>query len=109
MYAIIETGGKQIQVSPGQKIRVEKLPVPAGEKVVFDKVLLLRDEASVMVGKPYLSGVSVTAQVLDHIKDKKVIIFKHKRRKNYRKKIGHRQPLTVVSIESIVQADENTN
>ncbi|MCX7823890.1 MAG: 50S ribosomal protein L21 [Syntrophobacterales bacterium] len=105
MYAVIETGGKQIKVSSGQRVRVEKLPVAVGEEVIFNRVLLLRDDASVMVGTPYLEGVSVIGRVVDHIKDKKVIIFKHKRRKNYRKKIGHRQLLTVVDIQSINRGD----
>ncbi|MEJ5301687.1 MAG: 50S ribosomal protein L21 [Thermodesulforhabdaceae bacterium] len=101
MYAVIETGGKQIKVEPGIVVRVEKLPVAPGEEITFDKVLLVREDSSVLVGKPYVEGFTVTGQVMDHIKDRKVIIFKHKRRKNYRKKIGHRQLLSVVAIRSI--------
>lgn len=107
VYAVIETGGKQIRVSPGQRVLVEKLPVPEGEKVFFDKVLLLREESSIRVGNPYLEDISVVGQIVGHLKGKKVTIFKHKRRKNYRKKIGHRQPLTIVNIQSIDQSGEN--
>jgi len=101
MYAVIETGGKQIKVEPGQVVRVEKLPVSPGEEITFDKVVFARDDSLVLIGNPYVEGATVTGQVVDHIKDKKVIIFKHKRRKNYRRKRGHRQILTVVSIKSI--------
>jgi large subunit ribosomal protein L21 len=101
MYAVIETGGKQIKVEPGQVVRVEKLPVSPGEVIFFDKVLFARDDSLILIGNPYVEGATVTGLVVDHIKDKKVIIFKHKRRKNYRKKRGHRQILTVVSIKSI--------
>lgn len=101
MYAVIETGGKQIKVEPGQKLRVEKLSVPAGEEITFDRVLLLVDDDQILIGKPYIEGAVVKAEVLEHVKDKKVIIFKHKRRKNYRKKIGHRQPLTMITVKSI--------
>jgi large subunit ribosomal protein L21 len=101
MYAVIETGGKQIKVEPGQVVRVEKLPVTPGEVITFDKVLLARDDSLVLVGNPYVEGATVTGLVVDHVKDKKVVIFKHKRRKNYRKKIGHRQLLTMISIKSV--------
>lgn len=108
MYAVIETGGKQIKVEPGQKFRIEKLPVPPGKEISFDRVLLLRDGERIMVGRPYVEGVVVNAEVLEQIKDKKVTIFKHKRRKNYRKKIGHRQPLTVITVKSITGTSQET-
>ena len=103
MYAIIETGGKQLKVEAGQAIYVEKLNVEAGEEVVFDKVILVSD-ASTKVGTPYVEGAKVTCKVEKQGKEKKVIIFKYKQKKgSTRRKQGHRQPytkLTVVSIEA---------
>ncbi len=101
MYAIIEAGGRQIKVEAGKNIQIEKIDIPVGEEVKFDKVMLIRTESSCLIGTPYLEDVSVTGKVVDHFKAKKVIIFKHKRRKNYRRKRGHRQPQTMVRIESI--------
>ncbi|MBW1974721.1 MAG: 50S ribosomal protein L21 [Deltaproteobacteria bacterium] len=101
MYAIVETGGKQVKVESGKVINVEKLPVEAGETVVFDRVLFLKSEDGVKIGRPYLDDIRVQGKVLKHFKDKKVIIMKHKRRKNYKRKKGHRQWLSAVQIESI--------
>lgn len=100
MYAVIETGGKQYRVQEGDVITVEKLNVAAGEKVVFDKVLLMSDGKEVKVGTPYLTE-AVTGSVVENGKGKKVIIFKYKAKKDYRKKQGHRQPYTMVKIESL--------
>ncbi len=100
MYAVIETGGKQYRVQEGDVITVEKLNVAAGEKVVFDKVLLMSDGKEVKVGTPYLAE-AVTGSVVENGKGKKVIIFKYKAKKDYRKKQGHRQPYTMVKIESL--------
>ena len=100
MYAIIETGGKQIKVQAGDKIFVEKLDVNEGETVVFDKVLLVGG-SSVKVGTPYVQGTSVTAHVEKNGKAKKIIVFKYKSKNNYRRKQGHRQPYTRVIIDSI--------
>ncbi len=101
MYAIIETGGKQYKVENGDQIAVEKLNVADGEAVVFDKVLILADEAGVKVGTPYLEGVTVEGTAVETGKGKKVIIFKYKAKKDYRKKQGHRQPYTLVEINAI--------
>lgn len=102
MYAIIETGGKQYQVKEGDVLHVEKLSAGEGEMVVFDKVLLASgDDGAIKVGKPYVEGASVSAKVLKNGKAKKVIVFKYKAKKNYRKKKGHRQPFTRVQIESL--------
>ena len=100
MYAVIETGGKQYRVQEGDVITVEKLGVEAGETVTFDKVLLLNDGKEVKVGTPYLNA-AVTGSVVENGKGKKVIIFKYKAKKDYRKKQGHRQPYTMVKIESL--------
>lgn len=101
MYAIIETGGKQYQVEEGQSIFVEKLNVEEGSKVSFDKVLLVSKDGDIKVGSPLVEGAKVEGTVEKHGRGKKVIIFKFKAKKNYRKKKGHRQPFTKVKIESI--------
>ena len=101
MYAIIETGGKQYRVEEGDVLRVEKLNLEVGDKAVFDKVLLVSDEAGLQVGNPYLEGRTVEGTVSEQAKAKKVIIFKYKAKKNYRKKQGHRQPYTEVKIDKI--------
>lgn len=100
MYAVIETGGKQYRVQEGDVITVEKLDAKAGDKVTFDKVLVLSDGKEMKVGTPYLDA-GVTASVVENGKGKKVIIFKYKAKKDYRKKQGHRQPYTMVKIESL--------
>ncbi len=100
MYAIIETGGKQIKVTEGQEIYIEKLEAEAGETVTFDKVLMIGGD-DVKVGAPLVEGASVSAKVEKHGRQKKIIVYKMKRRKNYRRKQGHRQPYTKVIIEKI--------
>jgi large subunit ribosomal protein L21 len=100
MYAIIETGGKQIKVEEGQAIYVEKLGVEAGETVTFDKVLFVGGE-NVKVGSPVVAGATVTAKVEKEGRAKKIIVFKYKAKKNQRKKQGHRQPYTKLVIENI--------
>ncbi len=107
MYAIVETGGKQVKVECGKIVKVEKLPVEAGEKVVFEKVLFVHDDSGMKIGRPYVEGVTVEGEVLEHFKDKKVIIMKHKRRKNYKRKKGHRQWLTSVRINTIGEAGKS--
>ncbi len=101
MYAIIETGGKQYKVQNGDQIRVEKLNVEDGAAVVFDKVLAAGEGADIKVGTPYLEGLTVEGKVVESGKGKKVIIFKYKAKKDYRKKQGHRQPYTMVEITSV--------
>ncbi len=101
MYAVIETGGKQYRVQEGDVITIEKLNVEAGDKVEFDKVLILADDKDLKVGAPYVAGATVTGEVVENGKGKKVIIFKYKAKKDYRKKQGHRQPYTMVKIESL--------
>ncbi|TAA69187.1 50S ribosomal protein L21 [Planococcus salinarum] len=100
MYAIIETGGKQIKVEAGQEIYVEKLNGEAGDTITFDKVLFVGgDDAK--VGVPFVEGATVTAKVEKHGKQKKITVFKYKAKKNYRKKQGHRQPYTKLTIDAI--------
>lgn len=101
MYAIIETGGKQYRVQNGDQIVVEKLGAEAGDTVVFDKVLAVGEGAGVKVGTPYVEGTAVEGKVVENGKGKKVIIFKYKAKKDYRKKQGHRQPYTLVEITAI--------
>jgi len=101
MYAIIETGGKQYRAEQGKIIRVEKLPAEKGESVTFDKILMLNDDAAVKIGNPYLEGCNVEGKVVSQGREKKIIVFKFKRKKNYSRKQGHRQPYTEVLINSI--------
>ena len=101
MYAIIQTGGKQIKVSVGDSIFIEKIEAAAGEEVVFDKVLLVCDKTA-KVGTPFVEGAVVKAKVEKQDKAKKVIIFKYKAKANIRRKTGHRQPYTKVQILEIV-------
>lgn len=99
--AVIETGGKQYLVAPQDKIIIEKLEIPAGEMVNFDQVLLLADDTSVKVGKPYVAGAKVTGKVLAQQRGEKLVVFKYRAKSRYRRKQGHRQSETVVQIESI--------
>ena len=103
MYAVIKTGGKQYKVAPGDKLRVEKLPGDVGDKVTFGEVLLIGGEA-VKVGQPLIAGVAVEAKITAQDRAKKIIIFKFRRRKNYRRKSGHRQPFTALEITGITGA-----
>ncbi len=100
MYAIIETGGKQVKVEEGQEIYIEKLDANEGDQVNFDKVLLVGGN-DVKVGAPYVEGATVTAKVEKQGRAKKIIVYKMKAKKNYRRKQGHRQPYTKVVIEKI--------
>ena len=104
MYAIIETGGKQYRVSEGDQIRIEKIKAADGEQVKFDKVLVLGEGAEAKVGAPYVESAAVFGDVIETGKGKKVIIFKYKAKKDYRKKQGHRQPYTLVEITGISAA-----
>lgn len=101
MEAIIETGGKQFRVAEGDTITVEKLPVEAGGQVVFDRILTVNKDGELMVGRPVVEGAQVVGKVLEHGKARKIIVFKYKAKKNYRRKQGHRQPQTRVLIEKI--------
>ncbi|MEW9675892.1 50S ribosomal protein L21 [Lentibacillus sp. L22] len=100
MYAIIETGGKQIKVTEGQEIYVEKVAAETNESVTFDKVLFVGGD-DVKVGAPYVDGASVTAKVEKQGREKKITVFKYKPKKNYHRKQGHRQPYTKLVVEKI--------
>ena len=102
MYAIVEIAGQQFKVSKDLKVYVHRLSNEEGSKVSFDKVLLLDDAGTITLGAPAIEGASVEAKVLQHLKGDKVIVFKKKRRKGYKKRNGHRQYLTQIVIESIV-------
>ncbi|MET1258803.1 MAG: 50S ribosomal protein L21 [Flavobacteriaceae bacterium] len=102
MYAIVEMAGQQFKVAKDQKVYVHRLQTEEGKKVTFDKVLLLDDGKNVTVGAPVIDGAAVEAKVVKHLKGDKVIVFKKKRRKGYRKKNGHRQYLTEIVVEGIV-------
>jgi large subunit ribosomal protein L21 len=101
MYAIIETGGKQYKVQEGDVIFIEKLQAGDGESVTFDRVLAISNDNGLTIGSPVISGASVSAKVDGQVKGKKIIVYKYKAKKNYRRKQGHRQPYTKVTIEKI--------
>ncbi|HYG59555.1 MAG TPA: 50S ribosomal protein L21 [Symbiobacteriaceae bacterium] len=100
-YAIIETGGKQYRVQPGETVRIEKLVANEGDTVVLDKVLAVNADGKLTVGAPFVAGAKVTATVKNQGKAPKIIIFKYHNKTNYRRKTGHRQPFTAVTIEKI--------
>mgnify|MGYP000990442726 FL=1 len=101
-FAVIETGGKQYKVSASNILKVEKLNIPKGKKIEFKKVLLVNDDKTTEVGNPTISGAIVEGLLLDNIKDKKILVFKKRRRQNSRKKYGHRQPLSKIQITKIL-------
>jgi len=102
MFAVIETGGKQYKVKPGQRLKVETLPGEAGDSVSFDKVLLIASgDDNVSVGAPYLEGKTVSAKIVEHGRHKKIKIIKFRRRKHHMKRMGHRQNYTEVVIDAI--------
>jgi len=100
-YAIIETGGKQYRVKVGDRISVERLPADAGGDITIDRVLLLGGTGATRVGTPVVDGASVTAHVEDHFRGEKIVVFKYKPKKRYRRRIGHRQELTHLTITGI--------
>ncbi|HOX55666.1 MAG TPA: 50S ribosomal protein L21 [Candidatus Paceibacterota bacterium] len=101
MYAVFETGSKQYRVSAGDTLQVERLAVEAGQAVNFDRVLLVNNDGKLMVGSPTVGSASIVADVVEHTRGEKKIAYKMKRRKGFRKTIGHRQELTVVKIKEI--------
>ena len=102
MFAIIQTGGKQYRVSPGDILRVELLPGERGDEVLLEQVLLVADGDNIQVGQPLVAGARVVSEILRQGKAKKIIVFKKKRRKKYRRKQGHRQLFTALEIKDIV-------
>jgi large subunit ribosomal protein L21 len=101
MYAIFKSGGRQYEARPGHIVKMEKISGEVGESVVLDQVLLFSDGDQVQVGRPMVEGVAVKATIVEHGRLPKIVIFKHKRRKDYRKKTGHRQTFTAVRVENI--------
>lgn len=101
MFAIVETGGKQFRVEEGRSLKVAKLDAQAGAEVTLDKVLLVGAGADVKIGQPFVAGATVQCEVVDHGRDKKIIVFKKKRRKDYRRTQGHRQDFTLLKVKSI--------
>ena len=106
MYAIIESCGKQYKVAEGDAVFFEKLDVEEGKKVTFDNVVLVSDDKKVEVGAPYVKGVKVEGKVVSHGKGEKILVYKYKAKKNYRRTQGHRQPYTKVEITKIKTATE---
>ena len=101
MLAVIKTGGKQYLVKPGDKIKVEKIDKEPGKEISFDEILLLEKNKKIELGTPFVKGAKVKAEVLEQDKYKKVIVFKYKPKKRYKKKTGHRQPYSLIEIKSI--------
>jgi large subunit ribosomal protein L21 len=115
LFAVLETGGKQHKVKPGGVLRVEKLEAAKGDQVTLDRILTVSDDAQTVIGTPYIGGAQVVAQVLQQGKAKKIIVFKYKAKKNYRRKNGHRQLFTEIMVKEIAcpgfsagQADNST-
>jgi large subunit ribosomal protein L21 len=104
MYALVDIKGKQYRAESGALLRIDHSPSEEGESLEFDNVLLVSGEDGVKVGTPYVDGARVRASVEGHVRDRKVVVFKYKKRKNYRRKRGHRQRYTLVRIEEIVGA-----
>ena len=102
MYAVIRSGGKQYRVAPGQTIRLEKVTGEVGSKVELGDVLLVENEGNIQVGSPVLANAKIQATVLEHDRAKKILVFKKKRKKQYRRTQGHRQDFTAVRIDSII-------
>jgi len=101
MYAVFATGGKQYRVSEGDVVFVEKMPGEIDDEVVFANILTVVQDGDVKIGTPYLDGAKITAKVVKQGKDKKILVYKYKSKANYRRKQGHRQPYTQVTIEKI--------
>jgi large subunit ribosomal protein L21 len=101
MYAVINTGGKQYKVQPGETLRIEKITGEVGSKVTFEKVLMVADGETIRVGQPVIEKASVHASIVEQDRAKKILVFKYKRRKRYRRKQGHRQPYTAIRIDGI--------
>lgn len=101
MYAVLETGGKQYRVAAGDRLEIERLAVDPGQSVTFERVLLLQRDGQVRIGAPVVEGAKVVADLIEHKRGEKEIVWKMKRRKGYHKKQGHRQELSVVEVKEI--------
>jgi large subunit ribosomal protein L21 len=101
MYAVVSTGGKQYKVQKGETLRIEKIAGEIGSKVIFEKVLMVADGENIRVGQPMVENATVQASIIEQDKARKILVFKYKRRKRYRRKQGHRQPYTAIRIDGI--------
>jgi large subunit ribosomal protein L21 len=101
MYAIVQTGGKQYKVSEGEILKVEKLAGEAGDKITLDQILMVKDENGTKIGAPLVKDARIIAEVIEQGRAKKIVVYKYKKRKNYRRKQGHRQSYTKIKIETI--------
>ena len=101
MYAVIQTGGKQYRVQPGDTIKVEKMEVEPGQTVEFTEVLMVADGEDIRIGRPLLAGVRVAAEVVKQDRDSKIVVYKYRRKKAWRRKQGHRQPFTAIKVTEI--------
>lgn len=108
MTTILDINGKQYKVNEGEKIKVDKINGKIGETITLDKILVVSKDAKTKLGQPFVKGANVTAKILKHGKDKKVLVFKYKPKKNYRVKSGHRQEYTLLKIEKIKQTARKT-
>lgn len=104
MYAVIKTGGQQFRVEKGDKLSIQKLEAEAGKSITLDEIMMINDGKTAKVGTPLVSGAKVTAKIVEQYRDEKVVIFKKKRRQNYRRTKGHRQHLTLIEITDIKAA-----
>ncbi len=104
MYALVEIKGRQYKAEKGSQLKVDKIDSEKGNTVEFDKVLMINNDKDVKIGSPYLDGIKIQATVEDQIRDKKVIVFKYKKRKNYQRTKGHRQSYTIVKVNDIIGA-----
>jgi len=104
MYAVIKTGGQQFRVEKGDKFSIQKLEIEAGKSITLDEVMMINDGKKATIGAPLVKGATVTAKVVEQYRDEKVVIFKKKRRQNYRRTKGHRQHLTLIEITDIKAA-----
>jgi large subunit ribosomal protein L21 len=101
MYAVIKTGGQQFRVTKGDKLSIQKMDAEAGKSITLDEVMMINDGKTAKIGTPLVSGAKVTAKIVEQYRDEKVVIFKKKRRQNYRRTKGHRQHLTLIEITDI--------
>jgi len=101
MYAVIQTGGKQYKVAEGEILKVEKLAGGAGDKLILDQVLMVKDDNGIRIGQPTVKDALVTVEVIEQGREKKITVYKYKKRKNYRRKQGHRQAYTKIKVEKI--------
>jgi large subunit ribosomal protein L21 len=101
MYALVEIKGRQYKAEKGSQLKVDRIEAEKGNTLEFDKVLMIHDDKDVKVGSPYLDGIKIAATVEDQIKDDKIIVFKYKKRKNYQRTRGHRQPYTIIKVNDI--------